>query len=285
MSNKKLLLTLGAGYICTHVSNVRRTKINENLKCYNNENEDLSIFILNNNTYENLLMLNFNKEKNKVKIANFYMNKRELSEFYNKNGEIETIKLLNLENSLSINNYIKFDYRIIKEYVDKINGLNLRITAREARLLKLEMNESNTYIFNGEKIIEYLTLDYVGADKSKRLKRVLKILLDNVFEKLEMNESNTYIFNGEKIIEYLTLDYVGADKSKRLKRVLKILLDNVFELSKKDFINTISEIMTNIETSLSIKDLVSLGVYSLKLNSSDIEEYNFEVGEKLLVVQ
>lgn len=170
MSNKKLLLTLGAGYICTHVSNVRRTKINENLKCYNNENEDLSIFILNNNTYENLLMLNFNKEKNKVKIANFYMNKRELSEFYNKNGEIETIKLLNLENSLSINNYIKFDYRIIKEYVDKINGLNLRITAREARLLKLEMNESNTYIFNGEKIIEYLTLDYVGADKSKRLK-------------------------------------------------------------------------------------------------------------------
>lgn len=238
MSNKKLLLTLGAGYICTHVSNVRRTKINENLKCYNNENEDLSIFILNNNTYENLLMLNFNKEKNKVKIVNFYMNKRELSEFYNKNGEIETIKLLNLENSLSINNYIKFDYRIIKEYVDKINGLNLRITAREARLLKLEMNESNTYIFNGEKIIEYLTLDYVGADKSKRL-----------------------------------------------KRVLKILLDNVFELSKKDFINTISEIMTNIETSLSIKDLVSLGVYSLKLNSSDIEEYNFEVGEKLLVVQ
>lgn len=238
MSNKKLLLTLGAGYICTHVSNVRRTKINENLKCYNNENKDLSIFILNNNTYENLLMLNFNKEKNKVKIANFYMNKRELSEFYNKNGEIETIKLLNLENSLSINNYIKFDYRIIKEYVDKINGLNLRITAREARLLKLEMNESNTYIFNGEKIIEYLTLDYVGADKSKRL-----------------------------------------------KRVLKILLDNVFELSKKDFINTISEIMTNIETSLSIKDLVSLGVYSLKLNSSDIEEYNFEVGEKLLVVQ
>lgn len=217
---------------------MRRTKINENLKCYNNENEDLSIFILNNNTYENLLMLNFNKEKNKVKIANFYMNKRELSEFYNKNGEIETIKLLNLENSLSINNYIKFDYRIIKEYVDKINGLNLRITAREARLLKLEMNESNTYIFNGEKIIEYLTLDYVGADKSKRL-----------------------------------------------KRVLKILLDNVFELSKKDFINTISEIMTNIETSLSIKDLVSLGVYSLKLNSSDIEEYNFEVGEKLLVVQ
>ncbi|WP_291652670.1 hypothetical protein [Clostridium sp.] len=238
MSNKKLLLTLGAGYICTHVSNVKRTKINEDLKCYNNENEDLSIFILNNNTYENLLMLNFNKEKNKVKIANFYMNKKELSEFYNKNGEIETIKLLNLENSLSINNYIKFDYRIIKEYVDKINGLNLRITAREARLLKLEMNESNTYIFNGEKIIEYLTLDYVGADKSKRL-----------------------------------------------KRVLKILLDNVFELSKKDFINTISEIMTNIETSLSIKDLVSLGVYSLKLNSSDIEEYSFDMREKLLVVQ
>lgn len=238
MSNKKLLLTLGAGYICTHVSNMKRIKINEDLKRYNNENEDLSIFILNNNIYENLLMLNFNKEKNKVKIANFYMNKRELSEFYNKNGEIETIKLLNLKNSLYINNYIKFDYRIIKEYVDKINGLNLRITAREARLLKLEMNESNTYIFNGEKIIEYLTLDYVGADKSKRL-----------------------------------------------KRVLKILLDNVFELSKKDFINTISEIMTNIETSLSIKDLVSLGAYSLKLNSSDIEEYNFEVGEKLLVVQ
>lgn len=238
MSNKKLLLTFGAGYICTHVSNVRRTKINEDLKCYNNENEDLSIFILNNNTYENFLMLNFNKEKNKVKIANFYMNKKELSEFYNKNGEIETIKLLNLENSLSINNYIKFDYMIIKDYVDKINGLNLRITVREARLLKLEMSESNTYRFNGEKLIEYLTLDYVGADKSKRL-----------------------------------------------KRVLKILLDNLFELPKKDFINTISEIMTNIETSLSIKDLVSLGVYSLKLNSSDIEEYNFEVGEKLLVVE
>ena len=100
-----------------------------------------------------------------------------------------------------------------------------------------------------------------------------------------MNESNTYNFNGEKLIEYLTLDYVGADKTKRLKRVLKIVLDNIFDLPKKDFINTISEIMANIETSLSIKDLVSLGVYSLKLNSSDIEEYNFEMGEKLLVVQ
>lgn len=238
MSNKKLLLTLGAGYICTHVSNIKRVKVNEDLKCYDNENEDLSIFILNNNIYENLLMINFNKENDKVKIANFYMNKNELSEFYNKNGEIETIKLLNLENDLSINNYIKFDYSIIKEYVDKINGLNLRITQRESRLLKLEMNESNTYNFNGEKLIEYLTLDYVGADKTKRL-----------------------------------------------KRVLKIVLDNIFDLPKKDFINTISEMMNNIETSLSIKDLVSLGVYSLKLNSSDIEEYNFEVGEKLLVVQ
>lgn len=238
MSNKKLLLTLGAGYICTHVSNIKRVKVNEDLKCYDNENEDLSIFILNNNIYENLLMINFNKENDKVKIANFYINKNEVSEFYNKNGEIETIKLLNLENDLSINNYIKFDYNIIKEYVDKINGLNLRITPRESRLLKLEMNESNTYNFNGEKLIEYLTLDYVGADKSKRL-----------------------------------------------KRVLKILLDNIFDLPKKDFINTISEIMTNIETSLSIKDLVSLGVYSLKLNSSDIEEYSFEMREKLLVVQ
>ncbi|MBS5306058.1 MULTISPECIES: hypothetical protein [Clostridium] len=238
MSNKKVLLTLGAGYICTHVSNIKRVKVNEDLKCYDNENEDLSIFILNNNIYENLLMINFNKENDKVKIANFYMNKNELSQFYNKNGEIETIKLLNLENDLSINNYIKFDYSIIKEYVDKINGLNLRITPRESRLLKFEMNESNIYKFNGEKLIEYLTLDYVGADKSKRL-----------------------------------------------KRVLKILLDNIFDLPKKDFINTISEMMNNIETSLSIKDLVSLGVYSLKLNSSDIEEYNFEVGEKLLVVQ
>ncbi|MDU3526267.1 MULTISPECIES: hypothetical protein [Clostridium] len=238
MSNKKLLLTLGAGYICTHVSNIKRVKVNEDLKCYDNENEDLSIFILNNNIYENLLMINFNKENDKVKIANFYINKNEVSEFYNKNGEIETIKLLNLENDLSINNYIKFDYSIIKEYVDKINGLNLRITPRESRLLKLEMNESNTYNFNGEKLIEYLTLDYVGADKTKRL-----------------------------------------------KRVLKIVLDNIFDLPKKDFINTISEIMANIETSLSIKDLVSLGVYSLKLNSSDIEEYNFEMGEKLLVVQ
>lgn len=238
MSNKKLLLTLGAGYICTHVSNIKRVKVNEDLKCYDNENEDLSIFILNNNIYENLLMINFNKENDKVKIANFYINKNEVSEFYNKNGEIETIKLLNLENDLSINNYIKFDYNIIKEYVDKINGLNLRITPRESRLLKLEMNESNTYNFNGEKLIEYLTLDYVGADKSKRL-----------------------------------------------KRVLKILLDNIFDLPKKDFINTISEMMNNIETSLSIKDLVSLGIYSLKLNSSDIEEYDFEVGEKLLVVQ
>lgn len=238
MSNKKVLLTLGAGYICTHVSNIKRVKVNEDLKCYDNENEDLSIFILNNNIYENLLMISFNKENDKVKIANFYMNKNELSEFYNKNGEIETIKLLNLENDLSINNYIKFDYSIIKEYVDKINGLNLRITPRESRLLKLEMNESNTYNFNGEKLIEYLTLDYVGADKTKRL-----------------------------------------------KRVLKIVLDNIFDLPKKDFINTISEIMANIETSLSIKDLVSLGVYSLKLNSSDIEEYNFEMGEKLLVVQ
>ena len=238
MSNKKLLLTLGAGYICTHVSNIKRVKVNEDLKCYDNENEDLSIFILNNNIYENLLMINFNKENDKVKIANFYINKNEVSEFYNKNGEIETIKLLNLENDLSINNYIKFDYNIIKEYVDKINGLNLRITQRESRLLKLEMNESNTYNFNGEKLIEYLTLDYVGADKTKRL-----------------------------------------------KRVLKIVLDNIFDLPKTDFINTISEIMANIETSLSIKDLVSLGVYSLKLNSSDIEEYNFEMGEKLLVVQ
>jgi anionic cell wall polymer biosynthesis LytR-Cps2A-Psr (LCP) family protein len=238
LSNKKLLLTLGAGYICTHVSNIKRVKVNEDLKCYDNENEDLSIFILNNNIYENLLMINFNKENDKVKIANFYINKNEVSEFYNKNGEIETIKLLNLENDLSINNYIKFDYNIIKEYVDKINGLNLRITPRESRLLKLEMNESNTYNFNGEKLIEYLTLDYVGTDKTKRL-----------------------------------------------KRVLKIVLDNIFDLPKKDFINTISEIMANIETSLSIKDLVSLGVYSLKLNSSDIEEYNFEMGEKLLVVQ
>ena len=236
MLNKKMLLTLGAGYICTHISNVKRIKINEDLNCYNDKIGDLSIFILNNSIYENLIILNFDKENNQVKIGNFQNEKERLSKIYNENNEIEIIKSLNLENNLSINNFIKFDYRIVKEYVDKINGINLRITPREAKLLKLEMNESDTYKFNGEKLIEYLSLDYVGADKVKRL-----------------------------------------------KKVLKILLDNILNLSKKDLINTVSEIMSNIETSLSTKDLVSLGLYALKLNSSNIEEYNFDIREKVLM--
>ena len=37
--NKKLLLTLGAGYICTHISNVKKIKIDEDLKCYNDKNK------------------------------------------------------------------------------------------------------------------------------------------------------------------------------------------------------------------------------------------------------
>ncbi|MGG7141903.1 hypothetical protein ACQPVP_00335 [Clostridium nigeriense] len=236
MLNKKLLLTLGAGYICTHISNVKKIKIDEDLKCYNDKNRDLSIFILNNGIYENLIILNFDKKNNQIKIGNFQNEKERLSKIYNEHKEIEIIKSLNLENNLSINNLIKFDYIILKEYVDKINGINLKITKREAKLLKLEINEGNTYKFNGEKLIEYLSLDYIGADKVKRL-----------------------------------------------KKVFKILLNNILNLSKKEFLNTISEIMSNIETSLSTKELVSLGLYTLKLNSSNIEEYNFDIREKVLM--
>lgn len=236
MLNKKLLLTLGAGYICTHISNVKKIKIDEDLKCYNDKNRDLSIFILNNGIYENLIILNFDKKNNQIKIGNFQNEKERLSKIYNEHKEIEIIKSLNLENNLSINNLIKFDYIILKEYVDKINGINLKITKREAKLLKLEINEGNTYKFNGEKLIEYLSLDYIGADKVKRL-----------------------------------------------KKVFKILLNNILNLSKKEFLNTISEIMSNIETSLSTKELVSLGLYTLKLNSSNIEEYNFDIREKVLI--
>ena len=127
-----------------------------------------------------MIILNFDKKNNQVKIGNFQNEKEKLSKIYNEYNEIEIIKSLNLENDLSINNFIKFDYRILKEYVDKINGINLKITKREAKLLKLEKNEGDTYKFNGEKFIEYLSLDYIGADKVKRLKKVFKILLDNI---------------------------------------------------------------------------------------------------------
>lgn len=238
MLNKKWLLTLGAGYICTHISDVKKIKINEDLNCYTDKNGDLSIFILNNDIYENLIILNFDKENNRVKIGDFQNKKERLSDFYNENNEIEIIKEINLENNLSINNFIKLDYKIIKEYVEEINGISLKITPREAKLLNLEIN---------------------GSD--------------------------TYKFNGEKFIEYLSLDYIGADKVKRLKKVFKILLDNILTLSKKEFFNIIYKIMSNIETSLTTKDLVSLGLYAVKLNSSNIEEYNFEMRETALIAK
>ncbi|MDV4152006.1 hypothetical protein R0131_14350 [Clostridium sp. AL.422] len=234
MGNKKLLLTLGAGYMCTQISNVKKVKIEDDLNLHDNDknNKSLSIFILNNNIYENLLVLNFNKEENKVKIANLNMERGRLSKVYNEDGEIETIKLLNSQYKLSINNFIKFDYNILADYVDKIKGIDLKITPREARLLNLEESQNCTYNFTGKALIEYLNLNYKGVDKNKRL-----------------------------------------------KKIFKELIDRMFECSTKEFLNIISDIVTNIETSLGTKELVTLGIFLLKMETNNIEEYELQLNE------
>lgn len=242
MAKKGLLLTLGAGYICTQISNVNKIDIKDELCVTKLEDKktNVGVFISDNGICDSIILLHLNKKSDKVNVAtfvkDFYIEEKKLGRVYNQCGPIETIRVLNEGFKLSINNYIKLDYSIIENIINKIDGIKLKLVPREAATIEgLDKGEDGIYILNGRQTIDYL--------KSKPL--------DN------------------------------GDKSKKQKKVLKVIMDKVMEVAPKEFIALISDVIPSIETSLKTRELIGIALSCMKIGVDNISKNKFPLDNDL----
>lgn len=82
MAKKGLLLTLGAGDICTQISNVNKVEIKEELCITKLEDKksNIGVFISDNDICDSIMLIHLDKVNKNVNIAtflkNFYIRKK-----------------------------------------------------------------------------------------------------------------------------------------------------------------------------------------------------------------
>ncbi|MGL5152515.1 MAG: LCP family protein [Clostridium sp.] len=235
MAKKALLLTLGAGYICTQISKVNRVNITENLKVYEGKegSENIGIFITDKGLCDSMILLQINKKKGRINVASFlkncFVNDKKIGRVYNKDGVLKTIAFLNESFDLSINNYVKVDYTIIEKVIDKLGGITLELTDNEVEGKNYKKIDGNKYVLTGRAGIEYL--------KEKTIRK--------------------------------------ESKAKKQKRVVNSINKLILGGAISEFLSVISDVIPQVETSLKTRELVGLGISCLKIGTDKINKNKF----------
>lgn len=248
MANKAWLIALGTSYLCTKIKDIKRVKLDEdiNINNINKNNNNLMIFLKDNNKCKDMLLLSIDRKNNIIKVidfnSKFFINNKNLYNLYNNNGVIEVLKAIDNNKKLGISGFVTIDYKILKDCIDKIGGLEMKIATLDLKLVKgLELRKSDNGI---------------------------------------------YQLQGAEAVEFITNEKIGktSEKHVRQKKVIRLLIDKIFMLNSKAFINTLSEIISQLETNLSVREVVSLGLICLKIGSNNIlrTEVN-SIEEKLIL--
>ncbi|MGL4772958.1 MAG: LCP family protein [Clostridium sp.] len=241
MGKKSILLTLGAGYICTQISKVNRVEIKEDLGVCEDKskNENIGVFITDKGLCDSMILMQINKGNNKINVVSFlkscYVNDKKIGRVYNQVGPVKTIKFLNETFELAINNYVRLDYKIIEKMIDKVSGIEMDMAIDEVKENCYKELGDGMYLLTGREAIDYL--------KSKPLRR--------------------------------------ESKAHKQKRVVKMITDKLMSVAPGELFAMISEGVPQVETSLKTRELVGLGISCLKIGMDNINKNKFPLKEDL----
>ena len=226
----KIILTLGVGYLCMKLPNIKKVNIKDelNIKDVENEYKDIMLIITDKDVCKNIMIIRINDRKNNIKLLNIkdeiqIENKNIIETFVSK-GIVRTINKINEKINISISQYIKDDYLALENLVNDMGGIKINLSKSDRKLLCLENNEEEC-ILDGKKSINYMNLSNIKG---------------------------------------------STKKSNRQKRLINSLIDQLTDRNPKEFVNMISPIIKFIETTMETKEIVSLGYSFMKIGTSNL---------------
>lgn len=132
MAKNKLLLTLGVGYLCTQLPNIKRVELNDNLEIFDLERKQTIVFITEDDNCDSLIIIDLNNRNKKIKLITLEkkikLQNESIVDLYKNSGAIEIVKELNKTLNLSIQQYIKIDYMTLEKIINDMNGIEIDLT-------------------------------------------------------------------------------------------------------------------------------------------------------------
>ena len=241
MDKSKIILTLGVGYLCTKLPNIKKVDIKDKLKRDKLEIEgtDVAIFITDNNECDSIVILRINSKKsiiklisikNKIKVENY-----EITNILKEIEIVDSINKLNEKLGLAINQYIKLDYFVLEDIINSINGIKVKLNSNDKKSMGLE-GDDDIYILDGKQVIKYIK------------------------------------FQGDKGC---------TKKLTRQKNIINTVINDLTDKGIKEFSSIVSRSIKCIESSMSTKELVSTGFSVIKIGIDNIEKSSLPKSDKL----
>lgn len=161
-------------------------------------------------------------------------------------GPVLAIKTINSNFGLDVRNYVSIDFFGFEKLIDKIGGIEIKVSAEEAKVMNFYIKELNR--LNGDTV-------------------------ENV-------NGGAQVLNGRQAVAYSRVRYVGNADYERTERQRKVL-NEVFKKVKKSSITElpgiISTILPYVETSFSKGKIINLAVKVVGFNTENIEQFRLPV--------
>lgn len=137
-------------------------------------------------------------------------NFRKANYAYNKGGAEESVRMLNRNLDLDIQDYVVVDFQAVTEAIDLLGGVEVEIDAAEAKWMDFYINETalvtgheahsitqpGTYTLDGVQATSYCRIRYTAGDDFKRAQRQREVIA-----KMVEKAKNADLFTINKIID------------------------------------------------------------------------------------
>lgn len=161
-------------------------------------------------------------------------------------GPLLSIKTINSDFNLDIKNYVAVDFFGLEKLIDKVGGVQINVSAAEAKVLNNYLNELNK----------------LNGDKTPDVTAGLQIL------------------NGRQAVAYSRIRYVGNadyERTERQRRVLNELFKKLKAQGTVKLPGIISQMLPYVETSLTNSEIMDYALDCMKFNVNSIAQYRLPV--------
>lgn len=201
----------------------------------NNDTQEVKLVSVYRDTYLNLESLEDSSDYGKC------------NEAYQDGGVNQALRMLDRNLDLDITQYVCFDFNAVAECVDLMGGVEVDVTAEEAKLMIGYMDEIAEMT---DKPCEYLP----GA--------------------------GTYNLDGVQATAYARVRYTSGSDYKRTERQ-RLIIDKLFEKAKTSDLATLNSLVDSmlgyVETNLSTTDILGLASKAASYSIADTTGFPFEL--------
>ncbi|MTP08180.1 LytR family transcriptional regulator [Turicibacter sanguinis] len=158
-----------------------------------------------------------------------------LNHAYAYGGAKLAMQTINYNFDLDLTRYVTFDFDAIEFIIDSIGGIELEIK-------DYELSHANGYIQSAQNKLTHSGLQHV---------------------------------NGAQAMGYMRIRYADSDyvRMERQTNVMKAIFKKLKESSYTQLLSLLNEVLPFIETNLTKDEIISLGVDALKVDLSQVEQY------------